>query len=86
MDVFETLGRSARLTRGWGDCYGHLLVATGRADVMVDPLLNPWDAAASELLVREAGGECRVHRQDNGKLGLILGSPALVAQLCGFLD
>ena len=36
--------------------------------------------------VREAGGECRVHRQENGKLGLILGSPALVAQLCGFLD
>ena len=56
MDVFETLGRSARLTRGWGDCYGHLLVATGRADVMVDPLLNPWDAAALIPLLQEAGG------------------------------
>jgi len=44
------------LARGWGDCYGHMMVATGRADIMVDPLLNPWDAAALIPIVREAGG------------------------------
>ena len=44
------------LTRTWGDGYGYLLVATGRAEVMIDPLLNPWDAAAVETVVREAGG------------------------------
>ncbi|MFM8735853.1 MAG: inositol monophosphatase family protein [Pirellulales bacterium] len=44
------------LVRTWGDGYGYLLVATGRADVMVDPLLNPWDAAAVEVVVTEAGG------------------------------
>ena len=32
--------------RTWGDCYGYLLVATGRAEVMVDPIMNLWDAAA----------------------------------------
>ena len=42
--------------RGWGDCYGHLLVATGRADVMVDPRLEVWDAAALKVCVEEAGG------------------------------
>lgn len=42
--------------RTWGDGYGYFLVATGRADVMVDPLMNPWDAAAVETVVTEAGG------------------------------
>lgn len=54
--VFEALRDSSRLSRGWGDCYGHLLVATGRADVIVEPALHSWDAAALIPLVREAGG------------------------------
>jgi histidinol-phosphatase len=55
-DAFERLRSVAKLTRGWGDCYGHALVATGRADVMVDPLMNAWDAAALVPIVQEAGG------------------------------
>jgi histidinol-phosphatase len=42
--------------RTWGDCYGHLLVATGRADVMIDPVMNIWDCAALLPVVEEAGG------------------------------
>jgi histidinol-phosphatase len=49
------LARSGR-HRGWGDCYGYALVATGRAEVMLDPLLNPWDAAAVKPIIEEAGG------------------------------
>jgi len=48
--------RACRIARTWGDGYGYLLVATGRAEVMIDPLLNPWDAAAVETVVTEAGG------------------------------
>ena len=44
------------LQRGWGDCYGHCLVATGRVDVMLDPRMNPWDCAALIPIVQEAGG------------------------------
>jgi histidinol-phosphatase len=55
-DAFEKIRAQAKLTRGWGDCYGHALVATGRADVMVDPSMNPWDAAALVPIVQEAGG------------------------------
>jgi histidinol-phosphatase len=44
------------IARSWGDGYGYLLVATGRAELMVDPLLNAWDAAAVEVVVSEAGG------------------------------
>lgn len=55
-DAFEKFAGTARLSRGWGDCYGHILVATGRAEVMVDTAMNPWDAAALLPIVEEAGG------------------------------
>ncbi len=42
--------------RTWGDCYGYLLVATGRAELMTDGTLSPWDIAALQVLVEEAGG------------------------------
>ena len=47
---------ACRICRTWGDGYGYLLVATGRAEAMVDPLMNRWDAAAVETVVIEAGG------------------------------
>ncbi len=53
---WEQLMRRASLARTWGDCYGHILVATGRAEVMVDPILSPWDAAPFVPILREAGG------------------------------
>jgi histidinol phosphatase-like enzyme (inositol monophosphatase family) len=55
-DVLQELSSRCRLSRGWGDCYGHMLVATGRADLMVDPLLEEWDAAALIPIIEEAGG------------------------------
>ncbi len=55
-DALEGLLSSAQLARGWGDCYGHMLVATGRADVMIDPAMNAWDAAALLPIIEEAGG------------------------------
>jgi histidinol phosphatase-like enzyme (inositol monophosphatase family) len=53
---WRRLAREARVSRTWGDCYGYLLVATGRAEVMVDGVLSPWDAAALLPIVEEAGG------------------------------
>ncbi|MCA9830557.1 MAG: inositol monophosphatase family protein [Dehalococcoidia bacterium] len=44
------------LLRTWGDCYGYLQVACGRADAMLDPVMNSWDAAALFPIIREAGG------------------------------
>ena len=54
--VFEALQGQTRLQRTWGDCYGHILVATGRAEVMLDPILNIWDCAALQTILEEAGG------------------------------
>jgi len=50
------LREACRIHRTWGDAYGHMMVATGRADVMFDPILNIWDAAALYPCVTEAGG------------------------------
>lgn len=55
-DVFERLQSAAWLTRTWGDGYGYLMVATGRAEVMVDPKMNLWDCAALKPILEEAGG------------------------------
>ncbi len=55
-DVFSQLQSAAYITRTWGDCYGYLLVATGRALAMVDPIMNIWDAAALQPIMEEAGG------------------------------
>jgi histidinol phosphatase-like enzyme (inositol monophosphatase family) len=54
--AFEALQKAAYITRTWGDCYGYLLVATGRAEVMVDPQMNVWDSAALQPIIEEAGG------------------------------
>jgi len=50
------LQRRAKATRTWGDCYGYVLVATGRAEVMLDPVMNLWDCAALLPIIEEAGG------------------------------
>jgi fructose-1,6-bisphosphatase/inositol monophosphatase family enzyme len=54
--AYDRLQSAARLTRTWGDGYGYLMVATGRADVMVDPVMALWDAAPMPPIFEEAGG------------------------------
>lgn len=62
---FHQYGREAAWQRlqqrvyyrvGWSDAYGHMLVATGRCEVMLDPIMNPWDCGPFPVLLREAGG------------------------------
>src|SRR5213075_3126298 len=55
-DAYEKLAAKTKMNRTWGDCYGHLLVATGRAEIMLDPQMNPWDCAPLMPILQEAGG------------------------------
>jgi histidinol-phosphatase len=55
-DSWRTLIGEAGVARTWGDCFGYLLVATGRAEVMVDPVVNAWDIACFVPIIEEAGG------------------------------
>ena len=85
-DAWPRLAACAPLLRGYTDAFGHALVLGGGVDAMVDFDLNPWDAAATQLLVPEAGGVCHTRSCAGGKLGLVFGSPALCDQLLAILD
>ncbi len=56
-ETWQQLAGAVYFTRTWGDAYGYYLVATGRVDVMIDPKLNIWDAAAVAPIIEEAGGK-----------------------------
>lgn len=83
--VWDRMSATLPFLRGYTDAFGHAQTITGAVGAMVDFDLNEWDAAATRILVAEAGGRCHVHTQDNGKWGLVLGSPALVEQLVDWL-
>jgi histidinol-phosphatase len=53
---WDRVANAASVARTWGDCFGYLLVATGRAEMMCDAIMSPWDAAALYPVIREAGG------------------------------
>jgi histidinol-phosphatase len=55
-ELFRELGRRCRRSRGFGDFWGHMLVARGAAHVMVEPDLKIWDVTALQPIVEEAGG------------------------------
>lgn len=55
-DFAKKLLKEAYSCRTWGDAYGYLLVATGRVDVMIDPIMNYWDIAPLRPIITEAGG------------------------------
>ncbi len=53
---WRRLQQRCAFSRTWGDCYGHMLVATGRAEAMVDPVMASWDAGPFLTIATEAGG------------------------------
>lgn len=55
-EEWTSLIRSAKRSRGFGDFWGHMLVARGAAEVMAEPILAPWDVYPLEVIVEEAGG------------------------------
>lgn len=68
-EPWNALASQVAVARTWGDCYGYLLVATGRAEIMVDDIVNPWDAAAIYPLITEAGGRFSDWRGRNTAFG-----------------
>jgi myo-inositol-1(or 4)-monophosphatase len=53
---FDTLVSQTHLFRTWGDCYGYLLIASGRADIMLDPVMHAWDLLPVVPIIKGAGG------------------------------
>ena len=85
-DVFERMAQRIPLLRGYTDAFGHALVLGGGVGAMVDLDLNLWDAAATQVLVPEAGGRCVSLPPRGGKIGLVLGAAPLVEALLALVD
>jgi len=56
INKFNNLIEKVKLYRNWGDCYGYYLLATGYADIMIDPVMSIWDTAALVPIIKGAGG------------------------------
>ena len=56
IDKFNHLLKRVKLYRNWGDCYGYYLLATGYADIMIDPIMSPWDLLPLIPIINGAGG------------------------------
>lgn len=54
--TFQRLIESTYIQRTWGDAYGYALIATGRAEVMLDPVMAIWDCGPLQVIMEEAGG------------------------------
>lgn len=54
--AFEALAKRVQRHNNWGDCHGYYVVANGGADIMADPIMNPWDLLALIPIIEGAGG------------------------------
>ncbi|HVG03672.1 MAG TPA: inositol monophosphatase family protein [Burkholderiaceae bacterium] len=77
----EEIVKCAKLYRTWGDCFGYFALATGGADLMLDPRLGYWDVAAIVPVIEGAGGVVSSWSGGNplAEPSLIAGSAALHA-------
>jgi len=81
--------RAGSHLRGCHDCWSHAMAARGALDALVELGLNRWDIAATQVIVEEAGGACRIRpsHYGPGKFDVVLGNVRAVdevAALIGF--
>ena len=87
-EAWQRILRKSYCSVGWSDAYGHALVATGRMEVMLDPVLNPYDCAPFPPILREAGGyfgDWSGNETIYGQEGLST-TPALLPQLLRLIE
>jgi myo-inositol-1(or 4)-monophosphatase len=87
INKFEMLIERVKLYRNWGDCYGYYLLATGFADIMIDPLMAEWDKLALIPVIKGAGGVITDYSGDDPLKGnsIIAASPGIHNQVIEIL-
>lgn len=85
--LYERLDAKAKYTRGWSDCYGWVLLATGRVDAVIEPVLSLWDFAAAIPIVTEAGGSWADFKGNRAlETGeMVAANPALLDQILSLI-
>ena len=83
----ENLIFKVRLFRTWGDCYGYYLLATGYADIMVDPIMSIWDSMALIPIIQGAGGIITDIKGNNAAEGksVLASSPGIYSRVLNIL-
>ncbi len=85
---FESLVKKVKLYRGWGDCYGYYLLASGYIDIMIDPIMNIWDSMALIPVVKGAGGIITDYQGNDAVKGtsIVATSPAIHGEVVKILN
>jgi len=88
LEKFEKLIRKVKLYRNWGDCYGYYLLATGFADIMIDPIMSIWDTMALIPIIKGAGGTITDYKGNDPVRGtsIIAASPGVHSQVIKYLN
>ena len=68
IELLNSLKNKVKLTRTWGDCYGYCLLARGKVDIMVDPILHQWDVVPLKIIIEEAGGVFKSVEKENSTI------------------
>jgi myo-inositol-1(or 4)-monophosphatase len=85
---FENLISKTKLYRNWGDCYGYYLLATGFADIMIDPIMSVWDSMAIIPIINGAGGMITDYQGNDPIIGnsIVASNKLIHAEVIKFLN
>jgi len=85
---FDELAKKVNYYRHWGDCYGYYLVATGYADIMIDPVMSVWDSMALIPVIKGAGGIITDYRGNDPLIGksIVAAGPVIHSEVISILN
>ena len=85
---FNQLIKKVKLYRNWGDCYGYYLLATGFADIMIDPIMSLWDLLPLIPIIKGSGGVITDYQGNDPVKGksAIAASPHIHSEIISLLN
>lgn len=88
IEKFNKLIKKVKLYRNWGDCYGYYLLATGYADIMIDPIMSPWDLLPLIPIIKGAGGVITDYQGNDPVKGksAVAASPYIHSEIISLLN
>jgi myo-inositol-1(or 4)-monophosphatase len=88
IEKFNKLIKKVKLYRNWGDCYGYYLLATGYADIMIDPIMSPWDLLPLIPIIKGSGGVITDYQGNDPLKGksAIAASPHIHSEVISLLN
>lgn len=88
IEKFNQLIKNVKLYRNWGDCYGYYLLATGYADIMIDPIMSPWDLLPLIPIIKGSGGVISDYQGNDPVKGksAVASSPHIHSEIISLLN